>query len=74
MAEKLYEYTNGTHVYMKMRLDDKRIEKIDVYLRNDGEHYVINRYWNGYLGFTRVHGKTRYNEAKNAEIKDRVSM
>ena len=29
---------------------------------------------NGYLGFTRVHGDTRYNEAKNAEIKDRVSM
>ncbi|RHR48514.1 anaerobic ribonucleoside-triphosphate reductase [Blautia sp. AF17-9LB] len=29
---------------------------------------------NGYLGFTRVHGQTRYNEAKNAEIKDRVSM
>lgn len=29
---------------------------------------------NGYLGFTRVHGKTRYNEAKNAEIEDRKSM
>lgn len=29
---------------------------------------------NGYLGFTRVHGQTRYNDAKNAEIKDRVSM
>lgn len=29
---------------------------------------------NGYLGFTRVHGDTRYNAAKNAEIKDRVSM
>ena len=29
---------------------------------------------NGYLGFTRVHGQTRYNEAKNAEIKDRISM
>lgn len=29
---------------------------------------------NGYLGFTRVHGNTRYNEAKNAEIEDRVSM
>ena len=29
---------------------------------------------NGYLGYTRVHGETRYNEAKNAEIKDRVSM
>lgn len=29
---------------------------------------------NGYLGFTRVHGGTRYNDAKNAEIKDRTSM
>ena len=29
---------------------------------------------NGYLGFTRVHGITRYNDAKNAEIKDRKSM
>lgn len=29
---------------------------------------------NGYLGYTRVKGKTRYNNSKNAEIKDRVSM
>ena len=29
---------------------------------------------NGYLGFTRVHGKTRYNPSKVAEIKDRKSM
>ena len=29
---------------------------------------------NGYLGYTRVHGETRYNDAKNEEIKDRVSM
>lgn len=29
---------------------------------------------NGYLGFTRIHGKSRYNAAKVAEIKDRVSM
>ena len=29
---------------------------------------------NGYLGYTRVHGKTRYNDAKNAEIADRKSM
>lgn len=29
---------------------------------------------NGYLGFTRVHGDTRYNASKVAEIKDRVSM
>ncbi|WP_270425444.1 hypothetical protein [Blautia intestinalis] len=42
MAEKLYEYTNGSHIYMKVRLDDGRIEKIDVYLRNDGEHYVTS--------------------------------
>lgn len=29
---------------------------------------------NGYLGYTRIKGKTRYNDAKNAEIADRVSM
>lgn len=29
---------------------------------------------NGYLGFTRVHGDTRYNKAKNDEIAERVSM
>ena len=29
---------------------------------------------NGYLGFTRVHGETRYNPAKNFEIAERVSM
>ena len=42
MAVKLVEHTYGTHIYMKMRLDNKRIEEIDVYLRNDGEHYVIS--------------------------------
>lgn len=41
MAEKLVEHTYGTHIYMKMRLDNKRIEEIDVYLRNDGEHYYV---------------------------------
>lgn len=29
---------------------------------------------NGYLGYTRVKGESRYNDAKNEEIKDRVSM
>jgi len=29
---------------------------------------------NGYLGFSRVHGKTRYNDSKMAEIADRISM
>lgn len=42
MAVKLVEHTYGTHIYMKMRLDNKRIEKIDVYICNDGEHYVTS--------------------------------
>lgn len=42
MPEKLIEHTYGTHIYMKMRLDNKRIEGIDVYLRNNGEHYVTS--------------------------------
>ena len=29
---------------------------------------------NGYLGYTRIHGKSRYNNAKMAEIADRKSM
>ena len=29
---------------------------------------------NGYLAYSRVHGDTRLNAAKMAEIKDRVSM
>lgn len=42
MAIKLEERTYGTHIYMKMYLDNKRTEEIDVYLRNDGEHYVTS--------------------------------
>lgn len=42
MPEKLVEHTYGTHIYMKMRLDNKRIEEIDVYLRNDGNHYITS--------------------------------
>lgn len=42
MPEKLVEHTYGTHIYMKVRLDNGRIEEIDVYLRNDGEHYVTS--------------------------------
>ena len=29
---------------------------------------------NGYLGYSRIKGRTRYNESKMAEIADRVSM
>ena len=42
MAVKLVEHTYGTHIYMKMRLDNKRIEEIDVYLRKDGEYYITS--------------------------------
>lgn len=42
MQEKLVEHTYGTHIYMKMRLDNKIIEEIDVYLRKDGEHYITS--------------------------------
>jgi hypothetical protein len=37
--EKLVEHTNGNHIYMKMKLDNERIEEIDVYLKEDGKHY-----------------------------------
>lgn len=36
---KLEEHTNGNHIYMRMKLDNGRIEEIDVYIREDGEHY-----------------------------------
>lgn len=29
---------------------------------------------NGYIGYTKIHGKTRYNHAKNIEISERKSM
>ena len=39
MIAKLAEHTYGDHIYMRMRLDDGRIEEIDVYLRNEGTVY-----------------------------------
>ena len=42
MAIKLEEHTYGTHIYMKMILDNGRVEELDAYLRNDGEHYVTS--------------------------------
>jgi ribonucleoside-triphosphate reductase len=29
---------------------------------------------NGYLGYTKIHGKSRYNNSKVTEIKERRSM
>lgn len=34
--QKLTEHTYGNHIYMKIQLDDKRIEEIDVFFTNDG--------------------------------------
>ena len=39
---KLIEHTYGLHIYMKLELDNGRIEEIDVYLRDDGEHYQVS--------------------------------
>ena len=61
MAVKLVEHTYGTHIYMKMRLDNGRIEKIDVYIRNDGEHYVTSE----------DHGMELY---KGKELEDRKRL
>ena len=61
MAVKLEEHTYGNHIYMKMRLDNKRIEEIDVYLRNDGEHYVTSA----------DHGMELY---KGKELEDRKRL
>ena len=37
--KKLVEHTYGTHIFMKMELDNVQIGEIDVYVREDGEHY-----------------------------------
>ncbi len=39
MAIKLAEHTNGTHIYMRLRLDNKRIEEIDAYITETGWTY-----------------------------------
>ena len=39
VATKLVEHTYGNHTYMKLRLDDKRIEEIDVYYTDTGTVY-----------------------------------
>jgi hypothetical protein len=44
--KKLVEHTYGTHIYMKMELDNKSIEEIDVYIREDGERYKTSGDYN----------------------------
>lgn len=38
---KLAEHTNGSHIYMRMMLDNKRIEEIDVFLQLDGSKKYV---------------------------------
>ena len=38
------------------------------------ENLCIIERMNGYLGYTKIHGDTRYNEGKLAELSERVSM
>ena len=39
--KKLIEHTYGSHIYIKLMLDNERIEEIDVYLKSDGNHTYI---------------------------------
>lgn len=39
MLLKLAEQTEGAHVYMRLRLEDKRIEEIDAYITEKGWVY-----------------------------------
>lgn len=39
---KIEEHTYGPHIHTKLELDNGRIEEIDVYLRDDGEHYKVS--------------------------------
>ncbi len=39
MAIKLYEQTQGTHIFMRLKLDSGRIEEISAYIREDGWVY-----------------------------------
>lgn len=39
---KMIEHTYGTHIYMKMRLDNNRIEEIDVYYSENGTRCVTS--------------------------------
>lgn len=48
--------------------------EMDVCPKCGSNHITKIDRMNGYLGYTRVHGDTRYNKAKNDEIKDRKSM
>jgi len=39
MAIKLAEHTDGIHIFMRFRLDNKRIEEIDAYITESSWTY-----------------------------------
>ncbi len=39
MAIKLVEHTYGTHIFMRLRLDNQRVEEIDAYITESGWTY-----------------------------------
>ncbi len=39
MAIKLAEHTDGTHIFMRLYLDNKRVEEIDAYITESGWTY-----------------------------------
>ena len=39
MAIKLCEHTYGTHIYMRLKLDNGRTEEVDAYITENGMKY-----------------------------------
>ena len=72
MVKGLYEGVNMSLSYC----EDCGYEQLEMDVCPKCKSKMITKIdrMNGYLGYTQVHGKTRYNEAKNDEIKDRISM
>ena len=68
----LYEGVNLSLAYCE-DCGYEQLEMVECPICGSGNITKIDR-MNGYLGFTRVHGDTRYNTAKNDEIADRKSM
>lgn len=64
--KKITEHTYGSHIYMKMELDNKRIEEIDVYFREDGEHYVTSADYGAELD------RTEEEKQKRIELREEI--
>ena len=72
MDKGFYEGVNLDLCYCE-QCGHKQVE-MTVCPKCGSENLTIIDRMNGYLGYSRIKGHTRYNKAKNAEIKDRVSM